>query len=40
MAQGGGFLTDGDAPTTQLQVTLGTQVKKGEEMKRNLHPGT
>jgi hypothetical protein len=39
MAQGGGFLTDGDAPTTKLQITVGTQVKTGEEKKNNLHPG-
>ncbi len=39
MAQGGGFITDGDAPTTQLQITLGSQVKTGEVKKNNLHPG-
>ena len=39
MAAGGGFLTDGDAPSAQLQVKLGDQVKTGEVKKNNLHPG-
>jgi hypothetical protein len=39
MTSGGGFITDGDAPTAQLKVTLADQVKTGEEKKNNLHPG-
>lgn len=38
MSAGGGFLTDGDAPSTQLRVKVGSQTKEGEVKKNNLHP--
>ena len=39
MTSGGGFITDGDAPSAQLQVSLGSEVKTGEVKKNNLHTG-
>jgi hypothetical protein len=33
MTAGGGFITDGDAPSTQLQVSIGNEVSLGWAIK-------